>query len=181
MIRSLDHVFDVSGVVKELEFAPQLWNQYRLRTDPYNTPHSDVSDIWVRFNPWENYKGDPHKFTCEPHVSQWYPCIEVLPSVEKMVLDVVELVGGVELGGVLITKIPPSGEVKPHVDSGWHAEHYEKFAVQIKGGPDQAFCFEDCELRPEDGELYTFDNSKLHWVVNESDHDRITLIICIAR
>lgn len=181
MIKYLDHRFDVSGVLKELRAHPELWNQHTLRTDRYNTPHSEVSDIWVRFNKWENFDGDGYKFTCEPHVSSWYPCIEFLPSVEKIVLDVMELVGGAELGGVLITKIPPGGEVKPHVDSGWHAEHYEKFAVQIIGGKDQAFCFESDELRPEDGDLYTFDNSKLHWVKNESDHDRITLIICIAR
>ena len=181
MIRYLDKVFDVSEVVKELEAHPELWNQHTLRTDRYNTPHEHVSDIWVRFNAWDNFDGDGYKFTCMPHESVWYPCIEVLPSVERIVHEVMEFVGAVSLGGVLITKIPPHGEVKPHVDSGWHAEQYEKFAVQIKGNTDQAFCFEDAELRPEPGELYTFDNSRLHWVRNDSDEERITLIICIRR
>lgn len=179
MIRSLNKFFDVSGVIKELNAHPELWNQYKLRTDRYNTPHNEVSDIWVRFNPWENFDGDGYKFTCEEHESKWYPCIEVLPSVEKIVIDVMKTVGCERLGGILITKIPPGGQVKPHIDSGWHAETYDKFAVQIQGNDKQAFHFEDCQLSPKQGELYTFDNSKLHWVTNDSDEDRITLIICL--
>jgi aspartyl/asparaginyl beta-hydroxylase (cupin superfamily) len=90
-------------------------------------------------------------------------------------------VGGKQLGGVLITRIPSGGEVQPHVDHGWHAGHYEKFAVQLRGNQEQAFCFEDAELRPEPGDLYTFDNARLHWVTNDSDSERITLIVCIRR
>lgn len=67
----------------------------------------------------------------------------------------------------------------PHVDGGWHAEYYAKYAVQLKGGAKQAFHFEACSLVTEPGDLYTFDNSQLHWVTNDGDEDRITLIICI--
>lgn len=109
----------------------------------------------------------------------WYPGSAKLPAVRKTVYDVMRAVEGDMLGGVLITKIPPGGRVEPHIDGGWHAGFYGKYAVQIKGNQDQAFCFEEAELRAEPGDLYTFDNSRLHWVTNDSDMDRITLIICI--
>jgi aspartyl/asparaginyl beta-hydroxylase (cupin superfamily) len=104
-----------------------------------------------------------------------------MPSVKAAALRLCDHVGGMRLGGVLITRIPPGGEVKPHIDSGWHAEYYEKYAIQLKGNKDQGFYFEDAELHPETGDVYTFDNSKLHWVRNDSNEERMTLIVCIRR
>ncbi len=172
--------FDVSGVVAELEASPELWNEHRERTTLYNGPHGGVSDIWVRYNDFANFDGDLAAFN-EPHESVWYPGSLKLPTVRSLVYDVMRVVEGDVLGGVLITKVPPGGRVEPHIDGGWHAGFYGKFAIQIKGNQQQAFHFEDAELRAEPGDLYTFDNSKLHWVTNDSDSDRITLIICIRK
>ena len=69
--------------------------------------------------------------------------------------------------------------MKPHIDGGWHAAYYGKFALQVKGNEDQAFHFQHAHLSALPGELYTFDNSKMHWVTNDSDEERVTLIICI--
>jgi hypothetical protein len=65
------------------------------------------------------------------------------------------------------------------VDGGWHARHYRKLALQVKGNDQQAFCFEDGEFRADPGDVYEFDNSRLHWVVNDSPTDRITMIVCV--
>jgi hypothetical protein len=169
---------EVADAVGEILEHPEVWNTHRMRTDAYETPHKAVSDIWVRYNDWSNWTGDVQAFN-GPHESVWYPVANKLPAVVELVAKVFDQVGGEELGGVLITKIPPGGEVKPHVDGGWHAGYYRKYAVQLQGNGEQAFCFEDSELRPEPGDLYTFDNSRLHWVTNNSDHDRMTLIVCI--
>lgn len=173
--------FDVSEVLAQLSEHPELWNAHKLRTERYGTPHKAILDIWVRFNDWSNYEGDSHAFTMLPHESVWYPCADKIPAVRELVYQVFRHVAGEALGGVLITKIPPGGEVLPHIDQGWHAQHYEKFAVQLMGNKDQAFHFEGHELRPMPGDLYTFDNSLLHWVKNDSNEDRMTLIICIRR
>lgn len=180
-IQHLASGFNVAPLIRQLDAHPELWNEHTLRTDRYQTPHSDVSDIWVRFNAWENFDGDPAKFTMEPHASAWYPCIAKIPAAWSLVRKVMRHVGAKQVGGVLITRIPPKGEVKPHIDSGWHATHYEKFAVQIKGNVDQGFYFDNGALHPLPGDLYTFDNSFCHWVKNDSDQERITLIICLRR
>ena len=173
--------FDVAPLLAEIDAYPEAWNQHKLRTESYGTPHTQVSDIWVRYNPWRNFNGDAAAFVLEPHESEWYPVAASIPAVVQLVDQVMQEVGGKELGGVLITKVPPGGEVAPHIDQGWHSRYYEKFAVQLMGNQDQVFWFEDCELRPEPGDLYTFDNSKLHAVYNRSVEDRMTLIICIRR
>lgn len=177
-IRLLSSGFDVSDAVSQIASHPDVWNRHRQRTEMYGTPHGDVSDIWVRYNDWANYTGDWEAFN-GPHESVWYPVISDIPAVWSLCRKVKRFVGADELGGVLITKVPPGGQVAPHVDGGWHAGHYEKFAIQLMGNQDQGFFFEDSELRAEPGDLYTFDNSKTHWVRNDSDTERMTLIICL--
>jgi hypothetical protein len=179
-IRHLASGYDVAPLAAQLAAHPEAWSRHTMRTDAYRTPHKAVDDIWVRYNAWENFAGDVQAFNAE-HESSWYPVIADLPAAWSLARKVLRDVGGGRLGGVLITRIPPGGRVNPHVDTGWHAGYYEKFAVQIASNESQAFCFEDAELRPLPGDLYTFDNSRLHWVTNDSDTPRITLIVCVRR
>jgi quercetin dioxygenase-like cupin family protein len=93
---------------------------------------------------------------------------------------VTEGLGPHELGGVLITHIPPGEGVAPHIDTGWHAEYYyDKYAVQLQGNKDQGFCFEGLTISAEPGQVYWFNNQKKHWVYNDSNEDRMTMIICV--
>jgi Aspartyl/Asparaginyl beta-hydroxylase len=170
--------FDVDESLREIADHPEYWNQYTMRTEEMNSPHSKVDDIWIRYNDWSNFHGDRIKFNQE-HESVWYPCVEKLPSVKQLVMDVMCYVQGERLGGVFITRIPPHESIDRHKDGGWHATYYDKFAVQLIGNQDQAFCFDGTELRADEGDLYTFDNSKDHWVINDSNDYRMTLIITI--
>jgi hypothetical protein len=177
-IRLLSTGFPVDVCLQEIDSNPDVWDRYTLRTSQYSSPHTKISDIWVRYNSWDNYKGDRKKFN-EEHDSVWYPVICQIPSVRSLVMDVLSYVQGERLGGVLITRIPPGCMVRPHIDTGWHATYYDKYAIQLRGNGKQAFHFNDTSLSAMPGDLYTFDNSKLHWVTNESDEERMTLIICI--
>lgn len=159
---------------------PHFWNRYTARRDLYGGPHSQMSDMWIRYNDYANYDGDMAKFNSE-HVSVWYPEAYKMPAVMQLANEVFEYVGGKQLGAVLLTKIPPHGCIEPHVDGGWHASYYEKFAVQLMGNIWQSFRFENYSLSANPGELYTFDNSRTHWVTNDSDEDRMTLIVCVKR
>ena len=103
---------------------------------------------------------------------------ELLRTAWSLARKVARRMGCKTIGGVLITRIRPGHKVDWHVDGGWHANHYRKFGLQIHGNQDQAFRFEDCELRAEPGELYEFINQRPHMVANDSDSDRITMIVC---
>lgn len=173
-------MFNVGRLQDELICQPQLWDAIRHRTEHPQSPHREISDIWVRYNPLENYQGDMQSFNAE-HEARWYPVADQLPDAVRITQELMLQVTGVTLGAVLITKIPPGKQVYPHVDHGWHARHFEKFAVQVKGNSRQAFHFQDEELITGDGDLFWFDNAYPHWVTNDSDEDRITLIVCIRR
>ena len=171
---------NVAPLKEQLDNHPEVWNEHRERTARYGTPHTDVSDIWVRYNPLRNLTDDWAAFHDE-HVSEWYPCVAKIPAAWSIARKVARQFGCKALGGVLITKIPPGGKVEAHIDSGWHAKHYRKFGVQVQGHVDQVFWFGDnreLELRPETGEVYEFHNDILHGVDNDSEVERITMIVC---
>lgn len=151
---------------------PEFWNEFKSRTEDVNSPHYGLDDIWVRFGEEQNAKDGT------AHDAKWYPSAEIL-GIKPLVLDLFRAVGGVELGGVLITRIPAGKECKPHEDHGWHARRYEKFGVQITSAPKQEFCFDDEKLETKPGDVFWFDNQYMHWVTNSTPYDRISMIVCI--
>ena len=171
-IRLLPFKAPVLDIARTLEAHPELWNQRTERTAPADSPHHELDDIWCRFADPETMRSDGS------HDSIWYPPADVLP-VRELCLDIMRLVQGTQLGGVLITRIPAGKQCKPHTDPGWHARHYQKFAVQIAADPAQAFRFVGHELVTAPGDVFWFDNAYTHWVTNDSQSDRITMIVCV--
>lgn len=171
-------VFDVGGLVHELNRAPELWDDFPLRTREEFSPHHGLSDIWVRYNAQKHFDGDRAQFM-EPHLAEWWKAAAHLPSARRLAFELMHAVDGEHLGMVLITRIPPRTNCLPHKDGGWHAQFYDKYAIQVKSARGQAFCFEDVRHECGPGGAYQFDNARLHWVENDTDSERITMIVCI--
>lgn len=177
---------DVSQVNAQLAENPHLWDQHSIRKTAPGTPHSRMSDIWVRYNdvaPYEasgNYAG----FN-DAHIPVWYEAFYALPALQPIIRELACRVGCEMLGGVLITRIPPGEGIARHTDSSWHVDYFEKFYLSLQSAPGSDFCCEHDgvteRLNPAPGEIYLFDNHKTHWVENNSDTDRVTAIICIRR
>lgn len=156
------------------------FDKYDYRRTFPNSPHAQMNDIWVRYNdirPFEE-KGSLDGFESE-HDSVWYPVLDKLPSVKKVVFDLMRIVDGERLGGILITKLPAGGHIARHTDAGWHAQYYDKFYVPILNTKGSTFGFDDGVIDPDLGDAWWFDNSNPHWVDNKSDIDRIAMIVCI--
>lgn len=164
----------VGAILWQLQNHPELWNQHTARTESADSPHHGLDDIWARFGDAERAEDG------QAHRARWYPAAELL-GIKQMCHDLMHMVHGVELGGVLITRIPPGAKCRPHIDPGWHASYYEKFAVQIASGPGQRFCFEGEILETRPGDVFWFDNQHLHWVDNDTPFERISMIVCIKR
>lgn len=164
----------VAAIRWALQESPQLWNQHRERTESPDSPHYGLDDIWARY-------GDPKRAVDgQAHDARWYPAADLL-GIRDTCHDLMRAVRGVELGGVLITRIPAGKEVRPHIDPGWHARRYEKYGVQITSAPGQLFCFDGEQLETRPGDVFWFDNAHTHWVTNPTNHERITMIVCIRR
>jgi Aspartyl/Asparaginyl beta-hydroxylase len=174
---------DIAPVREQLDAHPELWNQNDWRKTRPDSPHTGMTDIWVRYNDIERLDlGNPAKFN-EEHVPVWYPAWDKLTALKPLVFELMARVYGEMLGGILITRIPPGATLAPHVDHGWHVEQYDKFYLSIESAPGaNFFCRHDGvteALCPEPGDIWLFDNRREHWVENTSDKERITVIICI--
>ena len=153
-----------------------FWDQHPHRRTASDSPHSEMTDIWVRFG--DIKKGLDH--ILGPHDSVWYTVSEKMPiELNQLINWLYSEVGGVALGGVLITKLPSGGCIAPHIDSGWHSKEYQKFHVSINTPKNSFFGFPDKNLISENGDINWFRNDVLHWVCNDSDEDRVSMIICI--
>ena len=170
---------DVSALRLQIARQPWLWDRNDMRKTWAGTPHRQMSDIWLRYNAWENFRPDePAAFGGE-HDSVWYPASDALPAAKPIIHGLMTQVHGERLGGVLITRIPPGGVIEAHTDVGWHPEYYDKFYVQLESGDGADFWCGDESITPKRGDVYFFDNSKIHGVRNNSTEDRMTLIVCI--
>lgn len=175
--------WDVGAAALALFRQPELWGQYSLRKEAAPV-HGEMTDIWLRYNAWRNFDpADPAAFNAE-HESVWYPAWYALPELRPLVFGLMNMVAGERLGGVLITKLPPGGQIAPHTDAGWHVEHYDKYYVTLNGAEGNLFWADDGEggedvIDQRTGDVYCFDNRVQHGVRNMSAEDRITLIVCI--
>jgi hypothetical protein len=168
---------DINPVLAELAANSHLFGEFNARKSAADSPHSEMDDIWVRYGDISvMVESGDYTGIADEHDSIW---LKDLPAVKRICFDVMALVDGERLGGVLITRLPAGGKIAPHSDSGWHAEYYDKFYVPIVNGAGSVFGFEGGNLIAEAGEVWKFDNSKPHWVNNDSNCERIAMIICI--
>lgn len=177
----IDFPVDTALLNQQIAENPQLWNQNTERKIGENSPHAEMSDIWVRFRPKSELTSI--ESYAEAHIPAWYESREVLIEVERISLDLMAYFRAVQLGGVLITKIPPGGSIKPHDDKGrWHPEFFNtKIYIPLQSNE---LCLNFCEedtVNMMPGEVWEFDNLKTHSVVNNGETDRITLIISMRR
>jgi len=169
--------YNVWPLEEQLDAHPELWNTHGQRT--VHDTFYGTSDIWVRFRDPSELK-EPKHFG-EPHFPVWYPAWEKLPALQPIVFDLMARVKATHLGGILITRIPPHGGIKPHHDrGGWHAEHYRrKVYVPIKTTDQVSNHCEDETVIMRRGDAWWFENLVTHSVVNSGDTERVTLIVCM--
>ena len=178
-----DFKFDVSELVNQIDDNPSLWDRYTMRTALLeNSPHREVSDIWLRYRDWSEFDIDNPQYFSDEHISQFYAAYYELPGAQSIISEVMKTMPDhAKLAGCLITKVPAGKQVYPHSDAGaWHSAYYNrKVLILLKSEPWQSFNFGDESHEGEAGDVFFFDNRPVHSVVNNSNTDRISLILAI--
>jgi mannose-6-phosphate isomerase-like protein (cupin superfamily) len=167
---------EVMPLVVQIGRNADLWGSFGWRKE--SAVHREMDDIWIRYNrPPEN--GDYSHFNDEHH-GVFYPAWERLPALRPLVFTLMSALQATELGGVLITRIPPGRCIAPHADDSWHVQHFNTKCYTVLETNDR--CWYRCadeQLVMKVGEVWTFDNRKEHEVQNEGGTDRMTLITCL--
>jgi hypothetical protein len=167
---------DTIPLLNAIMRQPDLWNQNTLRTDHPNTAHAAVDDIWLRFNKIE--EDVPEKVVDDIECIN-YPAWWRLPQAQALVFDLMRRVGGERLGRVLATRLAPGCKITPHIDGGAPAWYYERFHIVLNSAPGCLFRSGDEMVSMQTGQVWWFDNTKEHEVINNSADDRIHLIVDI--
>jgi hypothetical protein len=113
----------------------------------------------------------------QEHRNVFWPAWQELPSLRPMIFALMHRVAAVELGSILITRLPPGGEILPHSDAGnWAPEYYNMKAHITLAGQAEVLCVEEaCQFVA--GTIWTFDNLLVHSIRNNGSDDRIVCIV----
>lgn len=168
---------DVTPLMGAVMRNPHLWDQNTLRTTHPMTPHKEVHDIWLRFNRLPE-PGQEH-LVVDEHESINYPAFGLLTEARPIVFGLMASVQGERLGRCLITKLAPGKKIDPHVDGGSHAAYYDRYHIVLNSSPGCVFLAGEEIVHMRTGEIWWFDNSQEHEVINNSGDDRIHLIVDI--
>lgn len=168
---------DVMPLLLAIQRQPELWDQNTLRTKHPDSPHTQVSDIWLRFNELPP-EGEESRVVddCE---TVWYPAIHALPQARSLIFQLMTRVEGERLGRCMITRLAPGKCITPHPDRGAPAEYYDRYHIVLQSRPGSIFRCGGETVHMKAGEAWWFDNSVEHEVINNSDDDRIHLIVDI--
>lgn len=160
-------------ILHTLHLKSWLWNQNTLRTRHPGTAHSKVSDIWVWFNDVSRLA----ESVIDDREVIDYPAWTEVPELRHIIFALMRQVGGVRLGRVIITKLPPGKEITAHVDQGAPATYYERYQVALQSEPGAIFNIGDESVNFRTGDIWHIDNTVEHSVVNNSSVDRIVMIV----
>lgn len=162
----------VIPLLNALAVNGDLWNEHSLRTTHPDSPHGQTDDIWVMFNDIPHL---PASVVDDCEVMP-YRAWTVLP-IRELVMDLMRLVGGVRLGRVIISRLPPGCEISVHVDQGAPATYYRRYHLAIQSNPGALnYSGSEC-MQYRMGDFWWFDNRAEHRIVNNSDDDRIVVVM----
>lgn len=177
---------DPTKLLMKIKQNPDLWKEDTFLRDYPQGPFGEIESIMLRFpekrvfeqeEELEKYKQGLSQF--DQHESIDYPAYSVLTEARPLVMGLMAYVQGERLGRVMINKIAPGGRIYPHADTPEHTDYYTRFHIVLQSG---AGCFirageEHLEMRA--GQVFWFNNKLDHEVVNNSDVDRISMVIDI--
>lgn len=179
------HGLDLMPLRIALARRPQLWHEDTFLRHYPQGPFGEVESVMLRFPKKLEVKDEAqlalYKANMLPghdqHESIDYPAYQALPEARSAVMFVFGLCGGTRLGRVMLNKIKPGGRIFRHADTPEHTSYYSRFHVVLDSAPGVRFLCGDEEVYMAPGEAWYFRNSEEHEVINNSDVERIHLVI----
>lgn len=109
------------------------------------------------------------------HESRWTSGSMKYPRVRAF-LEAFAEEQGCLLGRAKIVSLPAGKRVYPHIDRGEYYRVRGRYHFVLRSTAGSWLKAEDEEVRMREGELWWFDNNKMHEAHNDGDQDRIHMI-----
>lgn len=147
---------------------PEIWDGDDCRKTFDHSPHAAIHDILLRFG---GKDGDDLEAIDSPLMAR-------LPKAKDDILNIMRLVNGSRLGRVVLTRLEPGKKILPHADvMGAYAKYYTRYHLVLQGLPGSLFNCGDETVNMRTGELWWFSARDEHSVTNNSQDDRVHMLI----
>lgn len=170
----LNKFVDVDPLLLSLIHKPELWKMNTERQDHKESYHKDTETIFLR---------GPRVITLDDMLNSRdtvdYPALHYLPDARNLVCDLMAYVHGVELGRAMIIKLKAGGVISAHKDSGKYPEEFDRFHIPLYSLEGNTFKVGDREAWMVPGDIWWIDNKQTHAVLNNSNDDRVHLVVDI--
>jgi hypothetical protein len=172
----------VKPLIKALAERDDLWNKHldRQMGADMVSPGTKFDDIWVHMAQSVNEMSPDQKhemMTKGPWINPanfWRQAYYELP-IKDILMQAFHFLDGQAYGRVFMSRMKPGAKIFPHIDQD--ILHFARTHVALSEDKDQIFKCGDEVFSPKLGEIFWFDNSLLHSVENNSEIDRLTLVI----
>lgn len=164
----------IASLKAALARHPELWNENNFRTTFEGSAHKEASDIWLRFNDLNSQTP-----LIDNLININYSAFKTLHQAKTLIFDLMHFVEGVELGRVIITKLPKGSKIYAHRDEGKSAEYYDRYHIVLQNYDGCIFRCGEEKICPKEGDIFLFNNQIEHEIINNSIDDKISLIIDI--
>ena len=170
---------DTQKLLDVIISKPHLWNQNTLRTNHPLTPHKEVDDILLRFNPTEGKTADEIRNGLE--CIEYPPYKELDPFARELVELSMDIAETPNIGRCVITKIQPGRRIISHVDRDNHSLYYSRIHLCVFGTDGNLFFCGHEGVTMRTGELWWFNNKLPHHCENTGQQDRIHIIMDVKK
>lgn len=178
---------DVMPLLLAIKRKPELWQADTYLRDYPQGPFKQVQSIILRFPPRYIAKDAKdladYESRTDQHENVDQPVYANLPQARPLVSGLMAAVEGERLGRVILNKIVPGGRIFPHRDTPAHAQYWDRFHIVLDSSPGNNFtCGEAGEVEQvymAPGEVWWFQNAKMHEVINNGNRDRIHMVVDI--
>lgn len=181
----------VNPLLTAVARQPELWNKHNVRSAHSRSTAAvtGVDTITLRYNRFE--KGDDFvEKICSEISCVNYQGFALLPEAMPLVFNIMQHVNGEHLGRVFLARMRPGAIIPLHNDVIMEADeqypgkvaparYYDRYHIVLKSQPGVVFNCGQESTYMETGDLWWFNNTIDHEVINNSGDDRIHLIVDI--
>lgn len=164
--------YNIDNIVDIVSNFDTEWRLDVSRQNQKNGAHMNTNTYYIKsFNP-------PWQIGNSLNVFPIANNINVLKEVNKISKDLEKIHGGV-CSLAMIVKLLPNGDIIPHKDDNQYLGVVRRHHIPLKTNNKVLFHVDNDSINMKVGECWEINNSKTHYVTNNSDEDRIHLIIDI--
>lgn len=163
--------YDVSAIKKIVSDFSEEWLVDTSRQENFET-HKDTLSYFL-------YKADLQWNSSMPFFVETNTFnLELLDYVEGIVQDLEVIHNGFR-GNVLLIKLLAGQNIPKHVDGGEYLNSARRHHLPIITSDGTMFGVGDSELNMQEGDCWEINNARTHYVTNNSEVDRVHLLIDI--